>query len=289
MARRLLGGAVCAIVSLAVAGEAAAYVVTAVDSTTLKVEGTDSNEQVSIIRTEAVPPGEATPVAVLHFPFFSTPVDDPAGCWNMALYETACRADGITTIEADLRGGGDTFTDHPMDLRYIADGGDGGDRITGGDLADTLKGGGGIDEIRGLGGNDRLEGGPGGTGSFGDKIIGGPGNDRLDGGAGPDLLFGDAYNRKAKPPRKPAGKDTLIGGPGNDSLYGGAGADKVSGGPGGDVSGANWDGAEDRLIGGSGTDRLIDPDGRARPTRWDFLDVVRGWEYLHFRGQNHNL
>ncbi|MEU8655302.1 calcium-binding protein [Actinoplanes philippinensis] len=101
------------------------------------------------------------------------------------------------------------------DVRLVANGGTGRDRLTGGPRGDNLAGGSGDDILVGgagddtlLGdsGNDRVYGGAGDDGLFGER-----GRDRLEGGAGFDFLEGDD-------PALGVAADVLLGGPDEDSV-----------------------------------------------------------------------
>ncbi|MEU7903585.1 calcium-binding protein [Actinoplanes sp. NPDC049118] len=151
------------------------------------------------------------------------------------------------------------------DLKMVADGGAGSDRLVGGPKADELRGDSvcinaraGNDKIYGRGGNDQIylddgadyaSGGDGNDWIFGDSnCVDGtnrPGKDVIHGGNGNDTLQGDGAD------------DTLYGGNGADGLIGSAGRDRLEGGAGddwlvGDVS--DRAAAADVLLGGAGRD-----------------------------------
>ena len=100
--------------------------------------------------------------------------------------------------------------------------------ITGTNGPDILNGTPGRDVICGLGGNDQIAGNGGN-----DVLIGGPGDDLIGGGKGNDVIYGGAGNDRLQ---GDGGSDTIYGGPGNDTIWA-------------------WDGAPDRLNGGTGIDR----------------------------------
>lgn len=101
------------------------------------------------------------------------------------------------------------------DVRMVADGGTGKDRLTGGPGDDTLRGGAGNDTLRGGSGDDYLPGEDGNDKAYGgdgnDALSGGRGRDYLDGGDGFDMLQGDD-------PTQGVAADVLRGGPGDDSV-----------------------------------------------------------------------
>jgi Ca2+-binding RTX toxin-like protein len=129
----------------------------------------------------------------------------------------------------------------------------GDDRIDGGAESDVLDGGAGDDDLTGGGDMDFIGGGDGSDtahGGWGDDTIGGgAGRDRLFGEAGADILNGEAGNDSLF---GGSGDDNLLGGDGNDNLYAGAGQDRLSGGAGAD----NLYGSDgsDILTGGIGDD-----------------------------------
>jgi Ca2+-binding RTX toxin-like protein len=128
----------------------------------------------------------------------------------------------------------------------------GDDNITGSPLNDgihcdagndTASGGGGVDAIFGWDGNDVISGGDGDDWLYGDN-----GNDQLSGQNGNDHLYGLA------------GNDALSGGEGDDLLNGGTGGDNMSGNNGNDFFEGNFDGFNDVMIGGFGTDSFDSKD-----------------------------
>ena len=116
----------------------------------------------------------------------------------------------------------------------------------------TLTGGAGDDRIFGYDGDDTLDGGDGADiiqgGAGADSITGGAGADRLSGGDGADSIFGL----------------------GDDDIDGGAGDDVIS------IAG----GVLSRLVGGTGTDRLVITGA----TTLDFFGAGNGFEQVTFVG-----
>ena len=137
----------------------------------------------------------------------------------------------FSTLEADLGAGDDTA--EATDVRLVAGGGDGADRLTGGTRDDALSGDGGDDRINGRAGDDALVGGAGR-----DNIQSAEGDDSIAGGENDDVLLGQA------------GGGTIHGEAGSDFIDGGSEADALDGGAGNDV-----------LYGGSGSDRLAGGGG----------------------------
>ena len=141
--------------------------------------------------------------------------------------------------------------------RDCIDGQSGNDNLRGDDDNDKVIGGSGKDRVRG--GDDR------------DELFGGTGNDTLDGGTENDMLGGGA------------GNDRLLGGAGNDRLYGEAGTDRLLGGGGrniidggrGNDSIEARNGERDRIVCGSGTDRV----------RADRIDRLNSCERVSFGGK----
>jgi Ca2+-binding RTX toxin-like protein len=125
--------------------------------------------------------------------------------------------DTFTGVNADGRGGNDTFTASVNGHSFRGQAGD--DVAIGSAARDFFEGGAGADQLNGAGGSDDLFGGGGG-----DTIRGGPGRDGI---------FADA---------------------GNDQLRGGDGRDFLSAGSGDDLIRAR-DGLRDRIGGGRGSDR----------------------------------
>ncbi|RAK28268.1 hemolysin type calcium-binding protein [Actinoplanes lutulentus] len=149
-----------------------------------------------------------------------------------------------TKVYVELRDRNDSVV-NKSNLRLIANGGSGNDKLTGGPKADVLDGddfayrsGSGNDKIYGGAGNDDIDAGDGS-----DYVSAGDGNDRIAGDC--DCLTG----------RNRAGNDELRGGNGNDVLAGMYGHDKLYGGNGNDfLNGAI---GRDRLEGGAGDDQLL--------------------------------
>ena len=146
----------------------------------------------------------------------------------------------------------------------------GDDTVMGYQGQDCLDGGAGIDTLKGGDDNDKVIGRSGG-----DRIYGEDGRDELFGAAGNDRLYGDY------------GRDMIAGGAGDDLLQGGADADRLYG-----------EGGKDRLVGGGGVniidggagndsiearngerDRIICGTGRDR-VRADSFDRVNGCEVV---------
>jgi Ca2+-binding RTX toxin-like protein len=167
---------------------------------------------------------------------------------------------GVETVTVDAGGGddivsaqkgqglGDTFA-NPIAI----DGEAGNDALTGGNGNDAIDGGSGDDELKGSEGADTVDGGAGidvVSGGGGDDVVkGGDGKDRLKGGANGDSMDGGR------------GNDTLTGGGGDDGLSGGDGNDDVDGGGGDDD--LKGDAGKDQLSGGPGDDHCLggpDPD-----------------------------
>jgi Ca2+-binding RTX toxin-like protein len=160
----------------------------------------------------------------------------------------------------------------------VIDGLGGGDTIFGGPGNDVIQGGTGSDVIDGEAGNDTVSGN-----GDSDQIVGGPGNDGLFGftEAAADIS-GDTIEGEG-------GNDTIIGSAGNDSLFGGPGFDLIR--TVGDISatdtvrGGNETGAApagfacpkgDRIIGGSGVDKVNGDGGNDCITGGEGDDVLRG-------------
>jgi hypothetical protein len=137
------------------------------------------------------------------------------------------------------------------------DAGPGNDHVWGGDANDKLLGGTGKDTIKGEDGRDELFGGSSNDvldGGFGrDMLAGGAGNDRLVGGGDDDRLFGEG------------GVDRLIGGKGRNVIDGGAGNDSIDA----------RNGERDRVICGTGRDRV----------RADRTDRLNACEIVTFGGK----
>jgi Ca2+-binding RTX toxin-like protein len=120
---------------------------------------------------------------------------------------------------------------------------DNADRIDGTLAGDEIFGFAGDDTIRSFAGRDCVDGQTGSDRLYGgddnDKVIGSSGNDRIFGQDGRDDLFGSS------------GRDRLSGGFDNDMLAGGSGNDDMLGGSG-----------NDRIFGESGNDRIVGGGGR---------------------------
>jgi serralysin len=171
-----------------------------------------------------------------------------------------------TTVAVKVYDRNDSVVNN-SDLKMVANGGDGSDKLVGGPKADDLRGdstcaraNAGNDKIYGKGGNDQIVADDGAdyvsAGDGNDSVVGdsdcvnGPnrsGNDVIHGGNGTDTLQGDG------------GADRLYGDRGDDSLIGAAGRDRLEGGPGNDwLLGDVYDPAAtaDVLLGGSGRDTV---------------------------------
>jgi len=137
---------------------------------------------------------------------------------------------------------------------------DAGETLSGTLAGDEVFGFGGNDVITGYQGRDCLDGGSGADeilgGDDNDKLVGGSGNDHLDGGDERDELFGGSGNDRLD---GGYGRDMLAGGPGNDRLYGSADADRLYG-----------EGGADRIIGGGGRNVVDGGTGN------DSIDVRNG-------------
>lgn len=154
------------------------------------------------------------------------------------------------------------------DLKLVAHGGDGADKLVGGPKGDVFYGddpcdrvNAGNDKIYGRGGNDTIVAGDGAdyvsAGDGDDSVnsegecVNGPdrsGNDVVYGGNGRDLV-------SAGP-----GDDQVYGGNGDDFLYGSVGRDRIEGGAGNDElygDEGSSTAAADVLLGGSGRDLVV--------------------------------
>ena len=175
-------------------------------------------------------------------------------------------------------------------------------RTMGTDATETLQGTLAGDEIFGFGGNDRvmgfqgedcIDGGTGNDGLSGgdddDRQIGGHGKDRLTGGDGRDSLFGGTSSDRLDGGNDNdmlaggAASDDLIGRSGDDRMFGEAGGDRIVGGGGrnqidggaGDDSIEARNGERDRIICGTGRDRV----------RADRYDRINGCETVSYGGK----
>ena len=160
-------------------------------------------------------------------------------------------SDEVDSIRFTGMGGNDLFNNGRSEIRAIAIGGDGNDRLIGGSNADRLVGDAGEDTLIGGQGADTLLGGDGVDNLQGseddDTLSGGADNDRIRGGLGDDTLRGDEGDDLIVGDQ---GDDFLIGGIGNDQILGSAGDDTVIGGAG-----------DDNITGGDGNDRLFGSNG----------------------------
>lgn len=158
--------------------------------------------------------------------------------------DTAIQFNGVHNFtEAD-------FTDN---TNFVTAGTNAGDNLVGTEFDDVIFGLGGNDNILGLGGND--------------LIFGGVGDDTLDGGTGFDELHGEAGNDTLTLKNSEIGGNAF-GGEGNDVLFGsdvaftfstldgGAGDDTLRAGTAG-ASLVDFDGGNDRLVGGVGDDQFF--------------------------------
>lgn len=170
------------------------------DGTTVTIQGTDGNENITLSvdtpGTVRVDTNEAGP-----------------GCtYNDALQYAECPL-GSGGVVADLGAGNDTVFDLYQstgglpDHALKVDLGPGDDTFTGGAGGEAVSGGPGNDELKGAGGDDVLDGGDGN-----DKLLGDGGRDQLLGGAGDDVLDGDNFDGIAG--------DLVDGGPGMDRASG---------------------------------------------------------------------
>jgi Ca2+-binding RTX toxin-like protein len=133
-------------------------------------------------------------------------------------------------------GGNDSISGYQG--RDCIDGAAGDDRLYGGDDNDKLVGGSGNDRLHGQDARDELFGG-----SSADRLDGGAGNDMLAGGSNNDDMLGGS------------GNDRIFGESGNDRIVGGGGRNMVDAGSGNDSVEAR-NGERDRIICGSGRDRV---------------------------------
>ena len=181
------------------------------------------------------------------------------------------------------------------DVRLVANGGTGRDRLTGGPRDDNLAGGSGNDVLRGGAGDDTLLGDSGNDKLYGgngdDYLMGERGRDRLEGGAGFDYLQGDD-------PGLGVAADVLLGGADEDrvsysdyrkrltinldgaarddgqagehdtvgadveTVYGGWGSDRITGNAADNF--LQGGGGNDILLGGAGNDYLDGQSDRDR-------------------------
>ena len=137
----------------------------------------------------------------------------------------------------------------------ILDGGDDNDWVYGGNGDDTVFGGNGNNHLYGNAGNDRIIGG-----QLVDFIFGGNGNDILEGNDGNDIISGGN------------GDDHIYGGNGNDSLLGEDGYDRIFGGSGNDILNGGYDGFNDYLEGGAGSDTFQSVYRRFYPVKWVIME-----------------
>ncbi len=151
---------------------------------------------------------------------------------------------------------------------------DAGERIRGTLAGDEIFGFAGNDSISGYQGRDCIDGGSGNDRLYGDddndRIVGGSGADRIKGGDGRDNLYGgsgrdEIYGEFGRDHiAGGSGDDLLVGGPDNDRIFGEAGRDRIRVGSGrnfvdagsGNDSIEARNGARDRIICGSGVDRV---------------------------------
>jgi len=190
---------------------------------------------------------------------------------------------GVSSLRFVGRAGDDVFNNQ-TDIRTIASGNDGNDRITSGNGNDRLFGNAGNDFISSSGGsnllngwigNDNITGGTGvdevyafdgndeiQTGAGDDYIVAGNGDDTVNAGSGNDVVFANS------------GDDFVEGDAGNDMLYGQAGVDEVFGGGGADVVRGGTE--NDTLHGGSGDDRFDGEGGNDVIYGNDGRDVIFG-------------
>jgi Ca2+-binding RTX toxin-like protein len=242
--------------------------------TTIQINGTDGNENITIDQTGSAPFPHQNTVSIDlalgggtdALVIIGQSVADAIGFGpNGVSLDTGGTPDviGVGTVETSTvhaGGGDDTVSgkaggglggDFPTSLTL--DGEVGNDALTGGNGNDAISGGSGNDTLKGGSGGDMLDGGSGGDvvsgGGASDTVMGGAGSDRLKGGAADDTLDGGA------------GEDTLTGGGGPDTVNGGDGDDRLEGGGGDDD--VNGEPGRDQLSGGPGNDHCLggpDPD-----------------------------
>ena len=193
------------------------------DFTTLIVNGTDDNDDISIVES-----GDQLTVDL-----------------NGEIFEFS--TSDYQRINIDAFKGDDTIVAETVTVRMRARLFGGNDLFRGGLANDTVSGGGGRDTVFGNDGNDLLS-----TASGVDIVEGGNGNDRLRAGNGADTILGQAGEDTIS---GGGGLDSLLGGTGDDSINGGSKVDYLEGGPGNDLLFGGTGG--DRLVGGEGND-LID-------------------------------
>ncbi len=209
------------------------------DATSLRIDGTNKNDRLSLDFTRMIAPnlteivvnglGGADRITLngMNRSYAGSIVID-GGAGNDSLIVSSGITQGVQLLGGDgsdtLNGGSGNDTLDGGGGRDDLRGNVGNDLIRGGDDNDTLNGGAGDDTIGGGAGNDRINGGTGN-----DALAGGDGNDSIYGDSGNDTLLGEAGNDLL---RGDAGKDLLLGGDGDDNIYGGADADTVFGGSG---------------------------------------------------------
>ena len=191
--------------------------------------------------------------------------------------------DSVDSLRFVGRDGDDTFNNR-TDLRTIAAGNNGNDRLTTGNGNDRLFGGagndilitsGGTNTLNGADGNDNIAGGDGN-----DRIFSFDGNDTINSGAGDDYIVAgngdDTVNAETGNDTvfASSGNDTVFGGEGNDSIYGQDGVDRLFGEGGNDLIRGGV--GDDVLIGDTGDDRILGEDGIDEIRGNDGRDVVFG-------------
>ncbi len=174
---------------------------------------------------------------------------------------------GIEKITFNGYDGDDLFVNRTQ-IRVLALGGDGNDRLISRSAAGSLLGQSGDDTLVGSAERDFISGGRGDDWIFGDD-----GNDFIwadhDFSDGHDTVFGGDGDDEI---RTFGGDDFIAGGNGNDLVYSGIGDDVVYGGDGNDFVHAGW--GDDEVFGGNGSDYLIGHFGD------DLLNGGRGNDYL---------
>lgn len=249
--------------------------------TTIRVNGADGNESVTINQAGSAP-----------FPHQSTTsIDVALGGGSDALLivgQPTADSIGLGRDGISLDGGSEpdvTGLGSVESLALAVGGGDdtvsgkqdsalGGDlrspvTIAGGEGNDTLTGGIGNDIIGGANGNDTLKGGKGN-----DTVDGGAGKDVVSGGGGSDALSGGAKGDQLK---GGGDRDSIDAGDGNDTAGGGGGPDVVLGGEGNDR--LDGGGGDDTVKGEAGRDQLSGGKGNDHCQGGPDPDSITGCEH----------
>ena len=191
--------------------------------------------------------------------------------------------DSVESLRFIGRNGNDIFNNE-TNIRTVAAGNNGNDRLISGNGNDRLFGdagndiitsSGGTNTLNGAGGNDTITGGTGldtifgfdgddviNSGAGDDYIVAGDGDDTIDAEGGADTVFASA------------GNDTVYGGAGGDFIYGQAGIDNLFGEAGNDLIRGGL--GNDTLIGDAGDDRILGEDGIDELRGNDGRDVIFG-------------